>query len=370
MTEDTRIQGRLESLDAFRGLTIAGMILVNNPGSWSHVYPPLLHASWHGWTPTDLIFPFFLFIMGVAIPFSFAKRLARGDSLGLLFGHILRRSLILFGLGLFLAAFPRFDFGTLRIMGVLQRIGVVYLFAASAYLVLGRWGRGAALCGLLIGYWALMTLVPVPGYGAGDLSPDGNLAAFLDRLLLGESRLWQGTWDPEGLLSTLPAMGTTLLGIFAGEWIRAQDRRARIVSGLLVGGVGGVLLGWGWGLVFPINKSLWTSSYVLFTAGAGSLLLGIMFWVMEVRGWTGWARPLVVYGMNAIAVFLASGLLARVMGLVRVGGDLTLKKWIVDHLFVSWAGPLNGSLAFAVTYVLFWLGLMWLLYRRSIFIKV
>ena len=269
-----------------------------------------------------------------------------------------------------LAAFPRFDLANLRIMGVLQRIGLVYLAAASVYLVLDRKGRGLVLAALLLGYWALLTLVPVPGYGPGDLSPEGNLGAYLDRLILGD-HLWREMWDPEGLLSTLPAIGSTLLGIYAGEWIRSQGRRGRVVVGLLGAGLAGVGLGWGWGLVFPVNKSLWTSSYVLFTAGAGSFLLGIMFWLMEIRGWKAWARPMVVYGMNAIAVFVASGLMARIMGMVRVGGGkISMKGWIYENLFVSWAGPLNGSLAFALAYVLVWLGLMWLLYRRGLFIKV
>lgn len=365
-----RPAGRLESLDAFRGLTIAGMILVNNPGSWSHVYPPLLHAQWHGCTPTDLIFPFFLFIMGVSIPFSFGKRVAREDSRGTLFRHILRRSLVLFGLGIFMAAFPRFDLLNVRIMGVLQRIGLVYLASASAYLVLGRKGRGVVLAVLLLGYWALLTLVPVPGFGPGDLSPEGNLGAYLDRLILG-GHLWRETWDPEGLLSTLPAIGTTLMGIYAGEWIRGEARGVRVSGGLLAAGAAGLLLGWLWGLVFPINKGLWTSSYVLFTGGSGSILLGLMFWIMEVRGWKKWARPMIIYGMNAIAVFVASGLLAKILGILRVGeGETTVKGWIYQHAFASWAGPLNGSLAFGLAYVLFWLGLMWLLYRRGIFIKV
>ncbi|MGW8267229.1 MAG: acyltransferase family protein [Longimicrobiales bacterium] len=370
MTAWTAKAHRLESLDAFRGLTIAAMILVNNPGSWAHVYPPLLHAEWHGWTPTDLIFPFFLFIVGVSVPFSFAKRLARGDSRQQLLGHILRRSLILFGLGIFMAAFPRFDIMNVRIMGVLQRIGVVYLFAAPAYLYLKGKGRGVALVGLLLGYWALLTLVPVPGFGAGDLSPEGNLGAYLDRLILGD-HLWREMWDPEGLLSTLPAIGTTLLGIYAGEWIRAGASPSRGALGLVAAGVACLAVGTLWGWVFPINKGIWTSSYVIFTAGAASLLLGTMFWIMEVRGWKGWARPFVVYGMNAIAVFVASGLLARVLGIWRVGAEgVSMKEWLYETLFASWAGPLNGSLAFALSYVLFWLFLMWLLFRRGVFIKI
>ena len=361
---------RLESLDVFRGLTIAAMILVNNPGSWSHVYPPLLHAAWHGWTPTDLIFPFFLFIVGVSIPFSFGKRLARGDSRKQLLGHIARRSFVLFGLGIFMAAFPRFDILNLRVMGVLQRIGLVYLVAAPAYLFFGRKGRGVLLLGLLLGYWALLTVVPVPGYGAGDLSPEGNLGAYLDRLILGD-HLWREMWDPEGLLSTLPAIGTTLLGIYSGEWIRGGENRINVTSGLLGVGVLGIVAGALWGTVFPINKGIWTSSYVVFSGGAAAVLLATMYWLMEVRGWKAWARPFIVYGKNAIAVFVASGLLAKVLGLWRVGEEgISLKGWIYQNLFASWAGPLNGSLAFALGYVLFWLGLMWVLFRRGIFIKV
>jgi len=370
MTAMEMPKGRLESLDAFRGLTIAGMILVNNPGSWSQVYPPLLHAEWHGWTPTDLIFPFFLFIVGVSIPLSFGKRLAKGNSRKELFLHILRRSLILFGLGIFMAAFPRFDILNVRIMGVLQRIGVVYLFAASAYLFLDRKGRGVALPLILLGYWALLTLFPVPGYGPGELSPEGNLGAYLDRLILGD-HLWREMWDPEGLLSTLPAIGTTLLGIHAGEWIRGGASHVRIALGLVAAGVAALAVGSFWGLVFPINKGLWTSSYVVFTAGAASVLLGLMFWAVEVRRWKGWATPLVIYGMNAIAVFVASGLLAKLLGIWRVGeGGISMKGWIYQNLFASWADPMNASLAFALSYVLFWLALMWLLFWRRVFIKI
>jgi len=370
MTERVLPEGRLLSLDAYRGLTIAGMILVNNPGNWSHVYAPLRHAEWHGWTPTDLIFPFFLFIVGVAVPFSFGKRLARGDSKGTLLRHVYLRSVILFALGLFMAAYPRFDLGNLRIMGVLQRIGLVYLLAASSFLYFGRRGRAWMAAGLLLGYWALLTLVPVPGYGVGDLSPEGNLGAYLDRMILGD-RLWRGTWDPEGLLSTLPAVATTLLGIFTGEWLSSDRAPGAKVIGLLVGGVIGIAAGLTWNLSFPINKPLWTSSYVLFTAGAGLLLLGFFFWVMEVKARQAWAKPLLVYGMNAIAVFVASGLLAKQMGLIRVGSnEVPLKAWIYNEVLASWAGPLNGSLLFAVSYVLIWLAIMWVLFQRRIFIKI
>lgn len=269
-----------------------------------------------------------------------------------------------------MAAYPRFDFEHLRIMGVLQRIGLVYLMAAPAYLFLGRRGRVWTTAGLLLGYWALLTLVPVPGYGPGDLSPDGNLGAYLDRMILGD-RLWQGTWDPEGLLSTLPALATILLGIFTGEWLRSGKSSIVKVAGLLAAGGVGIGLGLVWDIAFPINKSLRTSSYVLFTAGAGLLLLGLFYGVMEVGGLRAWARPLVVYGMNAIAVFVASGLVAKRMGVTRVGLDeVPLRAWIYERLFAAWAGALNGSLFFTLSYVLLWLAIMWVLYRRRIFIKI
>jgi predicted acyltransferase len=376
MSEPNQSRSRLTSLDAFRGATIAGMILVNNPGSWSHVYAPLLHAEWHGWTPTDLIFPFFLFIVGVAMPISFGKRLARGDSKRQLARHVVKRSLILFGLGLFMALFPSFsDWGTLRIPGVLQRIGVVYLIAATVYLTLGARGRWAALALLLFGYWALMTLVPVPGLGAGDLSAQGNLGAYVDRLILGQEHLWRGDpWDPEGLLSTLPAVGTTLLGIFTGEWLVSDRTESVKVRGLVAGSLIAVLVGLLWGMVFPINKNLWTSSYVVFTAGMGGLVLGAFYWMIELRGWKRWSQPFVIYGMNAIAVFVAAGLLTKTLVRVRVpaaaGETTSLYNWIYTNLFASWAGPLHGSFAFALSYVVFWLFMMWLLYRRGIFIKI
>lgn len=362
---------RLDSLDAFRGFAIAGMILVNNPGSWAHLYPPLRHAEWHGWTPTDLVFPFFLFIVGVAMTFSFARRLEGGDRRSL-YASVVRRTLILFALGLLLSAFPTFELSGLRVAGVLQRIAVVYLLASLLVLNLSRRGLAWAAAVLLVGYWAAMALVPVPGSGSGDLTPEGNLAAWVDRLLL-PGRLWKETWDPEGLFSTLPAVATTLAGVFTGHWIRSGRDRSEIAAGMFTAGWAAILGGLVWGIWFPINKYLWTSSYVVFTAGAALQALAVCYWLIEVRGRRAWARPAIVYGLNSIAVFVLSGLVTKLLYWIEVGGDsenTLLMSWIYHHLFASWAPPLDASLAFAVLYVVFWWALMALLYWRRIFIKI
>lgn len=365
-----RASQRVVSLDAFRGLTIAGMILVNNPGSWAYVYPPLAHAPWHGWTPTDLIFPYFLFIVGVAVPYSFRRRLAEGADRADLVRHVARRSAILILLGLAMRAVPDFDLGTMRYYGVLQRIGIVYLLAATAYLYVGPTGRAAVTISLLVGYWALMTLVPVPGHGAGDLSPDGNLAAWLDRALL-DGHLWQDTWDPEGLLSTLPAVASSLLGIFTGEWLQASRSGVEKTRTMLYAGALATVVGLAWSVVFPINKNLWTSSYVVFTAGTALLTLGVMYWLIDVRRMRGaWQEWMVVYGRNAILVFVASGMVAKALARTRVDEGTSLYGWIYENAFRSWAGDYPGSLAFAVSYVLLWLGIMWLPHRRDIYVKI
>ena len=372
MPDASSTPGRLLSLDAFRGLTIAGMVLVNNPGSWAYVYAPLAHAEWHGWTPTDLIFPYFLFIVGVAMPFSFRRRLDEGAARTDLFRHVVRRSLILIGIGLAMRAIPDFDFGEMRLYGVLQRIGLVYFAAAGLYLWTSARGRMVATAALLFGYWALMMLVPAPGGVAGDLSPDGNLAAHIDRVLM-PGRLWAGSWDPEGLLSTFPAIGTCLLGIFCGEWFRSSRAGGDLVKGMWVAGAAMVVLGLAWDTVFPINKNLWTSSYVVFTAGTALLLLGTMYRAIDVRRWRGaWSKPLVACGMNSIAIFVASGMFAKTMGRIHVGGaeGSSLYEWIFRNGFQSWAGDYNGSLALALAQVAFWLAIAWLLHKRRIYIRI
>lgn len=366
--------GRLLSLDAFRGLTIAAMLLVNDPGSWAHVYGPLRHAEWHGWTPTDLVFPFFLFIMGVAMTYSFGKRRRDGADRGTLLRQAARRAMVLFALGLLIHAFPWYnvDLSTLRIPGVLQRIAVAYLAASAIVLYTGLRGQVVATAALLLGYWALLALVPAPGGTAGDLTPDGNLGAWVDRTVLGTEHLWSQsrTWDPEGILSTIPAIASVLFGVFTGHWLRSGKSGATVTVGLLAAGVATVAVGALWGELFPINKNLWTSSFTVFTSGMALLLLGLFYWVIDVRGRKRWATPFVVFGVNAIAAYFLASVFARVITMIHVGEGASLKVWAYENLFASWAGPLNGSLAFAIAYVLLWLALMWPLYRRRIYIKV
>ncbi|MFP4228536.1 MAG: acyltransferase family protein [Salinivenus sp.] len=383
------LDGRLLSLDVFRGVTIAGMILVNNPGSWSHVYPPLQHAEWHGWTPTDLIFPFFLFIVGVAIPLAYTKRLARRVPRKELVGKALKRSGLLFAVGLFMAAYPVVQFdptfewvrpglGELRIMGILQRIALCYLAATLLFLyVRFRW-QLYVMGGLLLGYWAALTLVPVPGYGAGMLdTPEATLPAYVDRLLLGTEHLWQGAdqmWDPEGLLSTLPAIGTTLLGVWVGRLLLNDEASAITIAKLFVFGTGLVITGAAWDSVFPINKSLWTSSYVLFTGGWATCAFALCYWFADLRDSHWWTQPFVVYGINPLTAFVLSTLLTKTfleIPVVGTRGEAASPHAVLyETLFLSWASPTNASLLYAVAYVILWYGILLGMYRNGLVIKV
>ena len=363
---------RLLSLDALRGITVAAMVLVNNPGTWRAIYPPLRHADWHGWTPTDLVFPFFLFIVGASIPLSLGPRGGDGVSRSPL-ARVLRRSAVIFALGIVLNGFPWFDWATLRVPGVLQRIALCYLAAALIYLATGWRGQAVACAVLLLGYWALMTLVPVPGYGAGDLGKAGNLAAYIDRALLGPAHLWSQAkvYDPEGLLSTLPAIATTLLGVLAGHWLTSGPTPGAVAAGLAVAGVAATALGALWGLWFPINKALWTSSYALFTGGLGALALAACYWLIEARGFRRWAMPFAWFGVNALALFFLSTLVAKLLIMIRVGPEATrLHAWLFERLFAPWAAPLDASLAWALAYVLLWWGAMWLMFRLGLKLRV
>jgi len=369
------LSDRLVSLDVFRGLTIAGMVLVNNPGTWSSIYWPLQHAEWHGWTPTDLVFPFFLFIVGVSITLAFGRRVEEGAAQRPLYLKVIKRSAIIFGLGLFLNAFPYFDFSTVRIPGVLQRIAVCYLIASLIFLKTKVRTQFLIALGLLVVYWLLMTRVAAPGFAAGDLSKEGSLASYVDRVVFGP-HVWRQAkvYDPEGLLSTIPAVATTLFGVLTGHWLRSERTRWDKVVGMFVAGAVAVVLGWAWNSFFPINKALWTSSYVLFTTGLGLELLALCYWLIDVKGYRRWAWPFEVFGVNALALFVGTGLMVKVMGLVKLprgdGTQVSSQGWIFRNLFLSWASPINASLFYAITFILLWLFLMWLLYRKRVFIKV
>lgn len=368
---------RLQSLDVFRGLTIAAMLLVNNPGSWLHVYPPLEHAAWNGWTPTDLVFPFFLFIVGITTTLSLGGWLDGAVSPRMLFRKVLIRAALIFALGLLLQGFPAYELGTIRVLGVLQRIALSYLVAATIVLSTGVRGQVGALIALLLGYWALMTLVPVPGIGRAVLEPDLNLSNWLDLRVIGRNHLLHETmtWDPEGILSTLGAIATVLCGVLAGHWIRSTREAGAKVSGLLVGGGAVIALGSVWGRAFPINKNLWTGSYVLLTAGIACLVLASIYWLVDVKGYRAWTRPFLVFGTNAITAYWLSSLVAIVFDWVVItspadGESLILKTYLYEVFYVPWLAPENASLAYALTYVLLWLGFLSVLYRRRIFIRI
>jgi predicted acyltransferase len=365
----TKVGGRLESLDVFRGLTIAGMMLVNNAGNWDAIYWPLEHAEWNGWTPTDLIFPFFLFIVGVSMVYSFANRQKKGESRGSLLAHSVRRALLIFAIGLFLNGFPHFQLTTWRIAGVLQRIAIVYLISAVIVLFAGWRVRLAALVACLVGYWALMKFVPVPGFGVGNLSREGNLAAWLDRMTMYNHLYIEHVRDPEGILSTIPAIGTCLLGVFTGERLRSSRSSSQKLVGMLAVGVVGVTLGKLWGYEFPINKNLWTSSYVLFAAGLALLLLGFCYWTIDIKGWKAWGKPFMMMGMNPLALYALASLISHLSINVHIG-DETLKSWIYDRMYAPVASPYNASMLYGLTYVVAFLVLGWILYRRQIFLKV
>jgi predicted acyltransferase len=401
-----RSRERLLSLDVFRGITVAGMLLVNDPGTWSAIYPPLEHAEWNGWTPTDLVFPFFLFIVGITTHLSLSARRARGADESDIRRQILRRGAMIFLLGFLLNGFPFFTWGDVsgiadpsflqrvvdrlyhwRIMGVLQRIGLAYMCAA---LLTQRASvkRVVVTAGaLLLGYWVAMTMLPVPGSNGtlGGLLldvPSGTMAAYWDRFFLDWSRfglgnhIWSGsvTFDPEGLFSTIPAICTAMLGVLAGRWIGTNRPIEERLNGLFAAGCLAMMFGmiWNWG--FPINKSIWTSSYVLFCAGLAAVSIGTIMWLVDVQGSRRWTKFFVIYGTNPLIAFMGSGLLARLIYsviFVRYDGQrVPLESAIYQSLFASWLTPVNASLAFALCFVGLWYCILLGLYRRQIFLKV
>jgi predicted acyltransferase len=364
---------RLVSLDVLRGATMAGMVIVNNPGDGEHVYWPLEHAAWNGWTPTDLIFPFFLFIVGISITLS-RKSTA--------WGLIVRRAALIVGIGWLLALYPRFNFAHLRFPGVLPRIGACYLAAASIY----KWSLGekrrqgtllAALATLLsVAYWLFMTRVPTPGGLAGDLTPDGNWGAWVDRAVFGTNHMWSvsKTWDPEGIMSTIPAVATTLFGIVCGLWLGSAATAARKAGGLLAAAVVGIAIGYAWNPWFPINKNLWTSSYVFFTAGAACALLACCYWIIDVYGLRGWTKPFVVLGTNAITLFAVSALLVKTLLWIKVAGPdgqpESLWRWSYVHSVQPLPDPYVASVSFALLQLLVLFVLLAWMHKRRLFLRL
>jgi len=367
---------RSMSLDLFRGATIAGMILVNNAGDEPNSYWPLKHAEWNGWTPTDLVFPFFLFIVGVAMAFSFSSRLKRGESRPKLLGHVLWRGLVLFVLGIFLNGFPnQYHLSSWRVYGVLQRIAMCYVISAILALWADWRGWMLMIVGCLVGYWILMRFVPVPGFGVPThnialLDPDRNLVAWLDRKLLA-GHLYEGTRDPEGVLSTIPALATSLLGLLTGQWLRSARSAKSKAVGMALFGLTGVVAGKILNLGFPINKKLWTSSYVVFTAGLALLCLALCYWIVDIQKWRGmWTKLFLVFGMNAIAAYVFAELISHLLDHIHAGGGMSWQEFIYGHVFVPLASPANASLLYALAYVLVCWAAMWVLYRKGIFLKI
>ncbi|SHG31567.1 Predicted acyltransferase [Flavobacterium segetis] len=419
---------RLLSLDVFRGFTILLMTIVNNPGSWAHIYPPLEHAEWHGCTPTDLVFPFFIFIMGTAIPF--AMPIKQLDFA--VFNKILVRSFRIFCLGLFLNFFSKIEvfslegislllvrllitfavayallgnftlriktyltflifsiliflaysgiaaFNEVRIPGVLQRIGIVYFFASLLYLTSNLKTQIIVAASILLVYWCLMTLIPVPGFGEANFDKATNLAAWLDNLVL-NGHLWASskTWDPEGILSTLPAIATGILGMFAGQILNLPIPKLDIVKKMIFVGIGLVILGLLWNTVFPINKALWTSSYSVYTAGIATLCLTILYYIIDLSNYKKWTKLFLIWGVNPMIVFFFSGIIPRALSAIKIKSpivgeeNISLQTFIYEFNIVPlFSNPLNASVFYAVSYAVFWSFILWILYRNKLFFKV
>ena len=356
---------RLLSLDFFRGLTIAGMIIVNDPGSWSHVYAPLRHAEWHGATPTDLVFPFFLFIVGVSISLSLSKR--KGSSN--LYVKIFKRSAIIFLLGIFLALFPKFDFENLRIVGVLQRIALVYLVCAILYLNTSHLTQLKTGIGLLVIYWITMAFIPFNGNLAGTLDPGNNFAAWIDSFIL-PGRLYQETWDPEGFYSTLPAIATGISGMLSGKIIldNSNSLKDKIIK-LFYWGAIVLIIGSFWDYIFPINKHIWTSSYVLYSSGLAMIVLAMSMWIIDEKKYTNNIKFGLVFGSNAITAYVLHGIVWRLFQFPVINGVGFQKFWMDTGTSIGLPAKFV-SFDWAIFYTLVIYFIVYQLYKRKIFIKV
>jgi predicted acyltransferase len=374
---------RLVSLDAFRGFTIAAMLLVNNPGDWGHLYGPLTHAKWDGWTFTDTIFPFFVFISGVAMTLSLGQRAALGHDKRHLLMHTLQRGAIIIAIGLLLNFVPAFDLATVRIPGVLQRLGLCAMLAAPIVLYSSWRGQLNWCVGLLAVYTSIQTTVAVPDalgvWHTASWLPGEDVGAWVDRALM-DGHLWRAskTWDPEGLLSTLPALATQLAGVLTGHWLLAQRTPPEKTRAMLIAGLGLLCMGQLLGAVsMPINKSLWTPAYVLFMAGWSCVVFAGMYGLLDAapqagvrRRATVLAQPLVVFGMNALFLFALSGLIAKMLGFIHTEQGQTLKAVLYGPIASAGMAPQNASLLFAMGFTLCMYGIAWGMWRKGWFIKV
>lgn len=380
----SKTSGRLLSLDVFRGATIAGMMLVNNPGSWGHIYPPFKHAAWNGWTYTDTVFPFFLWIVGVAMTFSMAKRIEQGADRNKLMLHVLKRSAAIIAIGLFLNGFPfglafghNFSFEAIRLPGVLQRIGLCYLFSGTILLFSSiTWQiRWTAI--FLVGYWLLVRLVPVPGYGAGILEPMGNLAWYIDSTVLA-GHTWRGApvpgFDPEGIVSMIPAIATTMLGILTGHFVRSQRSTEDKTGWMFFWGSILILAGLTMDNWLPINKNLWTSSYTVFMAGLSLVVFTCCYWVIDVKGYKRWIKPFEIYGLNAITMFALSGIIGRLITLIKLTGPdgsvISFKTWYYETFFLSIGDPMIASFLHSIAFMLGLYLIAYVMYRQKWVLKV
>jgi predicted acyltransferase len=361
---------RLLSLDVFRGLTIAAMTLVNNPGDWGHIYTPLEHAEWNGCTPTDLIFPFFLFMVGVSVVYAMESKKANGAGHTQIILTALRRAMIMLLITWATQLIFRwnFDLAHLRLPGVLPRIALVYFICTILYLKTSQKTRDWVFAGVLIGYYVIMTFIPVPGVGYANLEPETNMGAWIDRLVFTPDHLWRSshTWDPEGLLGTLPAIGTGLFGIRVGSWLKRKDRDDSVkVSWMFTCGAIAVVIALFWDLFFPINKSLWTSSFVLYTGGLATIGLALCYWLIDAQGHKKFTYPFAVFGANAITAYVLSGVIPHYLYKINIGNESIYKA-----LFAPYFSPINASLMAGIFMVIILWLVMWVLYLRKIFIKI
>ncbi len=371
---------RIKSLDIFRGLAVVGMLFADAPGSWEHMYPLFQHAHWVGCTATDMIFPSFLFIVGIAITISLRKIKESGDIKSFL-PRLAKRVAILVLLGLFVNLLYEpnsLNFSTLRVMGVLQRIAIVYLFASLLFLKCNVRQIVYVSATILVGYWVLMSFGPIPGVGSPNLSvyPDGgvnNMAAWLDSVLLGDNAwIWSKPWDPEGVLATLPSIVTALIGVLTGYWLVSERSQLEKVKWMAIAGVALVAVGLLFGTFFPIIKKIWTSSYVLLAAGCSLLVYSALYWIVDIKNIYKWAIPLKYIGMNAIIAFVMSGSIDAILCKIQIsssGADVPLKDLIYNIGFESWLQPINASMVYSIVNVSIWGLLTYVLYKKNIFLK-